>query len=254
MTDFSGKTILVTGGASGIGEAITRAFVAKGANVIIGSLPGEEAGHKLFKELTSAGASVLLVQADISVKSSVEEMISAGIQRFGRIDTLVSNAAAFDYYKPLLETDDALWERVMKVNLNGNFYLSKAILPHMLENGGGNVIFIGSIAGLIAGHGGAAYTTSKHGVVGLCKQITFHYGGKGIRCNTICPGSVYTPLSGSFLDMPAAKEKLARTPFGTHGQPHHIADTVLFLASDASEFIHGTTMVVDGGNIVRKWD
>lgn len=251
---FTGKTIIVTGGASGIGESVTRSFLAEGANVVINCLPGEEAGQKLLAELEGTGAPVLLAEADISDKASVEGMIANAIERFGRVDTLVSNAAAFDYYKPLLETEDELWQRVMNVNLNGNFYLAKTILPHMIENGGGNLIFIASIAGVIAGHGGAAYTTSKHGVVGLCKQITFHYGCKGIRCNTICPGSIYTPLSGKFLDMPAAKEKLARTPYGTHGQPQHIADAVLFLAGEGAEFIYGSTLMVDGGNMIRKWD
>lgn len=254
MSKFTGKTVLVTGGASGIGESTTRAFVAEGANVIINCLPGEAAGDALFAELEATGAPVMLAPADISNKSSVEAMINAGIERFGKIDTLVSNAAAFDYYTPLLETDDDLWQRVINVNLTGNYYLTKTLLPHMIENGGGNVIFIASIAGVIAGHGGAAYTTSKHGVVGLCKQLTFHYGCKGIRCNTICPGSIYTPLSGKYLDMPSSKERLARTPHGKYGYPKHIADAVLFLASEGAEYIYGSTLMVDGGSLIRKWD
>ncbi|MDR2946184.1 MAG: SDR family oxidoreductase [Candidatus Adiutrix sp.] len=253
MGKFDGKTVIVTGGVSGIGEGISRAFVAEGANVVMNCLPGEAAGQKLYDELRGQGAKCLLAEGDISNKDSVENMIGLAIKTYGRVHTFISNAAAFDYYKPLLETSEEMWDKLMAVNLRGNFFISKAIVPHFIENKGGNLIFVASIAGLIAGHGGAAYTATKHGVVGLCKQITFDYGSQGVRCNTICPGSIYTPLSGPFLDMPAAKEKLARTPFGTHGQPRHIAAAALFLASDEAEFVHGTTMLVDGGNVVRKW-
>jgi len=252
MGKFDGKTVIVTGGVSGIGEGITRAFLDEGANVVMNCLPGEETGKRLSEELS--GKKCVLVEADISQKESVDYLVAQAIARYGKIDIFVSNAAAFDYYKPLLETPQEVWDKVMDVNLRGNFFIAKAILPHMIENGGGCLIFIASIAGVIAGHGGAAYTTSKHGVVGLCKQITFHYGCQGIRCNTVCPGSIYTPLSGPFLDGDASKEKLARTPFGTYGQPKHIASAVMYLASDDAEFVHGTTMLVDGGNVVRKWD
>ena len=255
MGRFDQKTVIVTGGVSGIGEGVTRAFLNEGANVVMNCLPGEEAGAALYAELEpQADGRCLLLEGDISKQNQVENLVGQSIERFGRVDVFVSNAAAFDCYRPLLETSQELWDKVMDVNLRGNFFIAKAILPHMIENGGGSLIFIASIAGVIAGHGGAAYTTSKHGVVGLSKQITFHYGSKGIRCNTVCPGSIYTPLSGPFLDQPAAKEKLARTPFGTHGQPRHIAGAVMYLASDEAEFVHGTTMLVDGGNVVRKWD
>ena len=254
MGRFDGKTVIVTGGVSGIGEGVSRAFLKEGANVVMNCLPGEEAGFRLYSELREQGACCILVEGDISDKASVDNLVEQAEKTYGRIDTLVSNAAAFDYYTPLLETSEELWNKLLDVNLRGNFFLSKAILPHMIENGGGNLIFIASIAGVIAGHGGAAYTTTKHGVVGLCKQITFHYGCKGIRCNTVCPGSIYTPLSGRFLDSEASRQKLARTPFGTYGEPKHIAGAVLYLASDEAEFVHGTTMLVDGGNVVRKWD
>ena len=254
MGRFDGKTIVVTGGVSGIGEGISRGFLGEGANVVMNCLPGEEKGQILYKELQKSGAKCILVEGDISNKDNVENLVRKAIDTYGKIDVFVSNAAAFDYYKPLLETSLELWDKVMDVNLRGNFFISHAVLPHMIKNGGGCLIFIASIAGVIAGHGGAAYTASKHGIVGLCKQITFHYGSKGIRCNTVCPGSIYTPLSGPFLDGQASKDKLARTPFGTYGQPKHIAGAVMYLASDEAEFVHGTAMLVDGGNVVRKWD
>lgn len=253
MGKFEGKTVVVTGGVSGIGEGISRAFLEEGANVVMNGLPGEEAGKKLYTELKEKGECIL-VEADISKEEGVNHLIDTAITNFDKVDAFISNAAAFDYYKPLLETSTELWDRVVEVNLRGNFFISKAIIPHMIDNGGGRLIFIASIAGLIGGHGGAAYTTTKHGLVGLCKQITFNYGSQGIRCNTICPGSIYTPLSESFLDEEASKLKLSKTPYGTYGQPKHIAGAAMYLASDEAEFIYGTTLVVDGGNTVRKWD
>lgn len=250
---FTGKTVIVTGGVSGIGESISMSFAREGANVILDCMPGEAAGPIVLEKILAEGGQAILVEADISKEDDVKMMINKGIEHYGKIDIFVANAAAFDGYKPLLETTEENWDRVVKVNLKGAYFCSKNIITHMLENGGGALIFISSIAGLIAGHGGAAYTTTKHGIIGLSKQITFDYGSKGIRCNSICPGSIYTPLSASALDSQAAIDKLSKTPFGKHGQPKHISDTVLFLASDEAEFIHGTSLLVDGGNVVRKW-
>lgn len=254
MGRFDGKTAIVTGGVSGIGEAVTRAFLKEGANVVINCLPGEEAGQRIKAELSKEKASFALVEGDISKEETSRQLLQAAVEQFGKADIFVSNAAAFDYYKPLLETELSTWQTAVDVNLTGNYYIAKNILPHMIDNGGGALIFVASIAGVIAGHGGAAYTTTKHGLVGLCKQITFDYGRFGIRCNVVCPGSTYTPLSAKFLDMPKAQEKLARTPHGTYGMPEHIADPILFLAGKEAEFIYGTTLLVDGGNVVRKWD
>jgi 3-oxoacyl-[acyl-carrier protein] reductase len=253
MGRFDDKCVVVTGGVSGIGEAVSKAFAKEGAKVVLGCLPGEAAGPKVLEELRNQGTNCLLVEGDISQKAAVNNLVETAIREYGKIQTFVSNAAAFDFYKPLLETDEELWNRLSDVNLRGNFFIGKAVLPHMIENGGGNLIFIASIAGLIGGHGGAAYTTTKHGLIGLCKQITFDYGAKGIRCNTVCPGSIYTPLSGKFLDMPSAKEKLAKTPYGTHGLPEDIAGAVLYLASDDAKFVYGHALLADGGNLIRKW-
>lgn len=254
MKRYEGKTAIVTGGVSGIGEAITLSFLKEGANVVINCLPGEEAGKEMAEKLKKSRASFLMVEGDISKKEDVENIFEQAKEKYQKIDIVVSNAAAFDFYQPLLEIEEATWKKVMDVNLNGNYYISRSAVPHMIENGGGALIFISSIAGVIAGHGGAAYTTSKHGVIGLSKQITFDYGKYGIRCNTISPGSIYTPLSGKFLDMPKAKEKLARTPHGTYGHPQDIANAVLFLAGEEADFVYGTNIMVDGGNLVRKWD
>lgn len=253
MGRLDGKTAIITGGVSGIGAATSRLFALEGANVVMSCLPNEAAGPIVLDEIVRAGGSAVLAEADISVEADVKGLIDTAIARFGRVDAFISNAAAFDGYRALLDTPLSVWGRVTEVNLRGNFFIARNILPHMMESGGGALVFVASIAGLIGGHGGAAYTTTKHGLVGLCKQITFDYGSRGIRCNVICPGSIYTPLSQSALDTDAAKQKLAKTPYGTYGQPEFIAKAALYLASDDAEFVYGTTLLVDGGNMVRKW-
>lgn len=252
--DFTNKTVVVTGGVSGIGAAISRSFAGAGANVVMCCLPGEAAGPTMLQEVLDNGGKAILVEVDISNEEQVRNMVQTAIGTYGKIDIFVSNAAAFDGYKKLLDTPTALWKKVMDVNLNGNFYICQNILPHMMENGGGSIIFISSIAGVIGGHGGAAYTTSKHGICGLVKQLTFDYGHDHIRVNAVCPGSTYTPLSAAGLETEKAKKKLSWTPYGTYGQPQFIANEVLYLASDEAEFIYGTVRLVDGGNAVRKWE
>lgn len=252
--DFTGKTVIVTGGVSGIGKAISTAFARAGANVVMNCLPGEAAGPAALREVQEMGGTAILAEADISDEEQVAGMTKAAIAVYGKVDIFVSNAAAFDGYRPLLELSTEQWKRVMDVNLNGNFYICKNILPHFLKNGGGVMVFISSIAGVIAGHGGAAYTTSKHGVCGLVKQLTFDYGRDHIRVNGVCPGSTYTPLSAEGLNTEKARKKLSWTPYGTYGQPEFIAHEVLYLASDEAEFVYGTIRMVDGGNQVRKWE
>ena len=193
-------------------------------------------------------------EVDISDEAQVAAMVQTAIRTYGKVDIFVANAAAFDGYRKLLDMTTEQWKRVVDVNMNGSFYICKSILPHMLENGGGVMVFISSIAGVIAGHGGAAYTATKHGINGLVKQLTFDYGHDGIRVNAVCPGSTYTPLSAEGLNTEKARKKLSWTPYGTYGQPEFIANEVLYLASDESEFIYGTVRLVDGGNQVRKWE
>ncbi len=252
--DFTGKTVIVTGGVSGIGRAVSLGFARAGANVVMCCLPGEALGPVSYREVLDEGGKAILVEVDISDEEQVEAMVQKAIEAFGKVDIFVSNAAAFDGYRKLLDTTPEQWRRVMDVNLNGNYYICRHILPHMLSNGGGVLVFVSSIAGVIAGHGGAAYTTSKHGVNGLVKQITFDYGREGIRANAVCPGSTYTPLSAAGLETEKSKKKLSWTPYGTYGQPEFIANEVLYLASDEAEFIYGTVRLVDGGNQVRKWE
>ncbi len=152
-----------------------------------------------------------------------------------------------DDYKPVLETSEELWNLVLDVNLKGAFLTSKRLIPHMLENGGGVIVNTASISGVVAGGGGAAYTASKHGVLGLTRQLAFDYGPKGIRANAICPGAVATGMTEEVFSNPAALERVNAVPAGRYAQPEEIAKLALYLASDDSSFVHGAAFLIDGG-------
>ena len=150
------------------------------------------------------------------------------------------------------ETSDALWDRVLAVNLTGPFTVSRAFIPHMLERGSGTFVNIASMAGLIAQAGGTAYTVSKHGVIGLTRQVSADYGQRGIRANAICPGSIDTEMSREFLkNAPEVQQIVDSVPAGRQGRPEEIAELATYLASDLSAFIHGAAMVIDGGWTIR---
>ncbi|MFH1081270.1 MAG: glucose 1-dehydrogenase [Pseudomonadota bacterium] len=252
---FIGKTVIITGAASGIGECAARKFAAEGANVVVCCRKGKARGGQLVKEITEEGYQAVLIEADVSKFDEVKAMVDAAIDKFGKIDIFVSNAGKFDGYNDLIHTTDEIFDMVFDTNVRGNFNCAKAVIPHMMNNGGGVLLIISSVAGVIAGHGGPAYTASKHAVNGFAKQITHDYGKFGIRCNSICPGTILTEMTEPILkDNVKALEKIKRTPFGKYGEPKHIADVMLFLASDEAEFIHGVNYLVDGGNLVRKWE
>lgn len=193
------------------------------------------------------------VACDVSDSAEVADVCAKSEAAFGHIDILVNCAGILDGYAPVTETSDALWDKIMGVNLKGMFLVSRAVLPGMLARGGGIIVSISSIAGLVAGGGGAAYTASKHAVIGLTRQIAYDYGRKGIRANAICPGAVETAMTREILtsgDM-AVMELVRSVPAGRHGQPEEIAKLALYLATDDSAFVHGAAMVIDGGWTVK---
>lgn len=252
---FLGQTVIITGAATGIGECAARKFAAEGANVVVSCRKGKIQGAETVKKITDEGYNAVLLEADVSRFAEVKSMVDSAISLFGKIDIFISNAGTFDGYNDLMHTTDEVYDKVFDSNVRGNFNCAKAIIPHMIENGKGVLILTSSIAGLIAGHGGPAYTASKHAINGFAKQITHDYGKFGIRCNTICPGTIWTEMTQPILtNNSKALAKIRRTPYGKYGEPKHIADTMLFLASQEADFIHGINFLVDGGNLVRKWE
>jgi NAD(P)-dependent dehydrogenase (short-subunit alcohol dehydrogenase family) len=163
---------------------------------------------------------------------------------------LCNNAGIIDSFRPAHEISLAEWDRTLAVNLTGPFLMARAVIPHMLEQSSGAIINTASISALSAAGGGTAYTASKHGVLGLTRQLTFDYGRHGIRVNAICPGATLTGLTapeGGSDTLPDSETEIARTPAGRWCQPREIARMAVYLASEDADFIHGTAMVIDGG-------
>lgn len=244
---LAGKTAFVTGAGSGMGRAIAIAFAREGANVVAVDLKLESA-EETIAQITANGDNGLAAAADVSDKVQVEGAVAAGLERFGGYDVLVNNAGIFDNKAPLLELSDELRDRVLGVDLLSAFIVTKAVLPHIISAGGGTVVTTASIAGQIAGAGGAAYTTAKHGILGFTKQLAFDYAKQGVRANAICPGSIETGLTKPFWEIaPESKQRSESVPMGRVGTPEEIARLAVFLASEDSSFITGIPVPIDGG-------
>lgn len=248
---LEGKIAVVTGAGAGIGRAIVREFARAGASLVCSDLNGETA-DAAAREVVANGGEAIGIAADVADLASVQNLAAQTLSHFGRADIVVNNAGILDGFTPLGEVSDALWDRILAVNLTGSFYVSRAFLPAMLEQGSGNFINIASMAGVIAQAGGLAYTVSKHGVIGLTRQVAAEYGQRGIRANAICPGAIDTNLTNSFMEnAPEVRAIAESVPVGRLGKPEEIASLAGYLASDSSAFVQGAAMLIDGGWTIR---
>jgi NAD(P)-dependent dehydrogenase (short-subunit alcohol dehydrogenase family) len=248
MKKLEKKVAIVTGAGSGIGKAIAERFAAHGAQVVLADFRYENI-EAVANEILRENGSAVCFAADISRAEDVEKLIAYAVERYGKLDVLVNNAGIMDDFTPAGETTEDLWKRVLETNLTGTFLTSKAALAIFLPQTSGNIINIASIGGLFGGRAGAAYTASKHGIIGLTKNIGYQYASKGIRCNAIAPGGVETnilvnahPNAFGFDRMNAGAANITGT-----GLPEDIASIALFLASDESSFVNGSTITADGG-------
>jgi 3-oxoacyl-[acyl-carrier protein] reductase len=240
--------VLITGAGSGMGRAMAVAFAALGRRVVAVDIDATSAAATV-DQLGGSGSSAAAVTADVADPHDVARMIAAATSAFGRIDVVCNNAGVLDAMRSALDTTDEQWARVLAVNLTSVFLVSRAAIPVMLEHGGGVIVNTASIAGLVSGAGGAAYTASKHGVVGLTRQLAFDHGPDGIRVNAICPGAVDTAMTRG-LEMPpnfVAPPRRLRMAARRMAQPEEIAKLAVYLASDEASFIHGSTFTIDGG-------
>ena len=243
---LQGKVALVTGAGSGIGRASAERFAAEGARVAVVDLKGAE---EVAAAIEAAGGEAIALGTDVADEDAVAAMAAAAIERFGRVDVLMNNAGILDDYLPAADMPTAVWDRVLGVNLNAQFFTARALLPQMVERGAGAIVNVASTAGLNGGNGGAAYTTSKHAVIGFTRQLCFDYARKGIRCNVLCPGAVETGMTKEIFASPdaAVMEAVESAPIGRWAQPEELAAAALFLASDEASFVNGAVYLVDGG-------
>lgn len=243
--DYSGKTILVTGGGSGIGAAMVRAFAAAGANVAVADINTDTAEASAAAAREGGGIAEAFT-VDVGEETSVKAMVGAVASRFGGLDVAANNAGIEANIVPLADLDIDNWRRVSDVNLSSVFYCMKYQIPLMLARGGGTIVNTASISGLIGGYSLAAYTATKHGVVGMSKAAAMDYGRSGIRINALCPGLVDTPFVAA-LPKPVMDRLIFSIPMDRPGRPEEMAAAALWLCSDGASFVTGHAMVVDGG-------
>lgn len=247
MSSIDGRSVVITGAASGIGRAMADGFAAAGARVLLVDL-SEDGVAVAVDELARAGHDAAGIAVDITVPNAAARVVDAAKEGSGRIDILCNNAGLLDDFHPVATTTDDLWDRVMAVNLTAPFTICRAALPVMAVQGAGAIVNIASVAGLYGGRAGAAYTVSKHGLIGLTRSIAAHYGQDGIRCNAICPGGVATGLA-AHNPSPEGRKVVMRSIATAvrRAEPAEIADVALYVASDDSSILNGAVIVADGG-------
>jgi len=258
---LQGRVAIVTGSGSGNGLAIAQAFAREGAHVAIGEY-SQERGHVA----ANATPESIFVHADVRRWEDVDKLVSETVKQFGKLDVMVNNAGVLDGYATCLETSPELFDQVLAINLRGMFFGCKRALQEMVPRGYGKIVNVASVAGLIAGGGGLAYTTSKHGAVGLTRELALEYGPAGIRTNAICPGPISTSLRETSREVLGAQapdtmqrgvgtsspERLREiVPLGMRGTADDVANVAVFLAAAESDYVNGHTLVVDGGWVVH---
>lgn len=246
LADLSGKAALVTGGTRGIGRGIARALGAAGAKVIVSGRDAASAAE-VVGEIRAAGGAADSMVADLFDDAAVERLIADVVARFGAFHILVNNAG-IDADAPALDYELDKWRRVLRFNLEVPFRLSQQAAQHFIPNGGGAIINIASVLGEVAVPEGVSYVAAKHGLIGLTKTLAIEWASQGVRVNAIAPGLIMTDMTAYLWNNPQGAEYVARRiPQGRIGQPRDIGGAVVFLASDAADFIHGETLAIDGG-------
>lgn len=248
MKKLMNKTAVVTGAGSGIGKAIAELFAREGANVVVADLHPEHI-DLVVKAITASGGKALGVVFDVSSETDVARLVEMTLKNFKTLDILVNNAGVMDDFMPVEKISDELWNKVMGVNLNGTFYTCRLAVPIMLNQSSGVIINIASVGGLFGTRAGAAYTASKHAVIGLTKNIGFMYAKNGIRCNAIAPGGVNTNIGANMKPDSFGMERgmLGMATMPRMGEPEEIANAALFLASADASFVNAAVLTVDGG-------
>lgn len=248
---LEGKVAVITGAGSGMGRAMANLFAAEGATVVAAEW-NQTTLDEVVAEVGEAGGTVVGVQGNVAVQEDCERIIDTAVEKFGRLDVLCNNAGVMDLNAGAAELDNATWERVIGINLNGPMYLTRKGIPAMKANGGGSIINTASVAGVGGGAAGAAYTASKHGLVGLTRNTAFRYAQEGVRCNAIVAGGVETNIVAS-IDVtkmdPAGSARFQTWYAAMPGmlKAVDIANLALFLASDESRLINGAIIPADAG-------
>lgn len=253
LAEFSGKVALVTGGASGIGRAAAVAFAQAGAQVVVADID-EAGGAETVTLIQDAGGIAVFVHCDVSDESSVRALLASVHTQFGGLHAAFNNAGTEGVSAEVHAVMSSLWQRTLDINLTGAMLCMKYEVPLMLESGGGAIVNCASILGLVGMPATAAYTTSKHGMIGLTKATAIELAPKGIRVNAICPGFIETPMlerAGVIASDEAKRAAEALHPMNRLGRAEEVASAAVWLCSAGASFITGVALPVDGGFVAR---
>lgn len=252
MALLSGKVAVVTGGSAGIGRACALALAREGAKVLVADVMVAE-GEQTARTITSAGGQAAFVKTDVSQENDVREMVARAADVYGRLDCAVNNAGIEGVSASTAECTVENWDRTLAINLKGVWLCMKYEIGRMLEQGGGAIVNMSSVAGLVGFRGLPAYVASKHAVAGLTKTAALEYAQAGIRVNGICPGVIRTAMVDRITgrDPEVEAQFAALEPVGRMGTPEEVAEAVVWLCSDAASFVTGHLLAVDGGFVAQ---
>jgi NAD(P)-dependent dehydrogenase (short-subunit alcohol dehydrogenase family) len=250
QNQFEGKVALVTGAASGLGKATAIMFAARGAKVVVSDM-SVEAGEQVVADINAKGGEAIFVACNVTKEDEVNALVSKTVSHFGKLDYGINNAGIGGLWTPTHKYPTDNFEQVMAVNSTGVFFCMRAEIQQMLAQGFGSIVNVSSVSGLVGFPNNLAYATSKHAVIGLTKTAALEYAKKGIRVNAVCPVFTITPLvEGMFEFIGDFKDKLeAAIPMKRFGQPDEVAETIVWLSSDAASFITGHALPIDGGMV-----
>ena len=248
---LNGKVALITGAGRGIGAATARLFAQEGAAVVLAARSADEV-NQVAAAITADGGTALAVATDVADADAMRALVTQTVATYGRLDVAVNNAGVALGNKPLTEVSEELFDQTIAVNLKGVFLALKYEIPAMLANGGGAIVNMSSTVGLVGSNAGIApYIASKHGVVGLTKAAALEYAAQRIRVNAIAPGTTATSVNEHWLGNSQIRERIIATiPVGRVGEPRDVAEAALWLCSDASSYLTGVILPVDGGFVV----
>jgi NAD(P)-dependent dehydrogenase (short-subunit alcohol dehydrogenase family) len=244
---LGGKVSIITGGNAGIGESIARLFASEGSAVVITGRRKEEL-ERVLREIAVSHDRVLAISGSVVDEVHVRQVLERTIGTFGKVDILVNNAGVGSFGKRIHELDAKEWHDVFEVNVTGVFRMTKAVIPHMLKQGGGSIINISSIASLVGIPMLPAYAASKGAIDAMTRALAIDYAKDGIRCNVVNPGLIDTPMAAPLLTNPEQLDTiLSHYPLRRPGKPEEVAEMVLYLASDRAAWVTGGTFRIDGG-------
>ena len=251
MAKLDGMVAAVTGGASGIGEATVRRFIAEGAEVAFADRDATR-GHRVAAEITADGGKAFFVEADVGHEAACLGFVQQTLERFGRVNILVNNAG-IRMYQTVVEATAESWDEILSVNLKSYAFCAKGAIPAMRRAGGGSIVNVASVRSIVAGGNNIQYDTAKHAVAGLTRGLAMDHGAEGIRVNAVCPGPIFTPFHARRLQTAGKtvaqynEDAASRTMLKRPGTAEEVAACILFLASNDASYVTGSLLFVDGG-------